>query len=86
MSALRGKKQFVIAAMLMVSILALSSAPSAGPAQQLAASQEMAVVGGGFWCDFNDGVGIGLGVATLFGCVWCGAGAAVAGIVHAVAC
>lgn len=87
MSKIRRNSRFFVAALLMVSVLAVSTSASVTPmSQQLTVSQEAATIGGGFWCDFNDGVGVGLGVAVLFGCVWCGAGAAVAGIIHVVAC
>ncbi|HEY4642222.1 MAG TPA: hypothetical protein VII75_12820 [Thermoanaerobaculia bacterium] len=86
MSILRNNRRFVAAAVLMACILTLSSIQTVTPAShQMAANQEASVVGG-FWCDFNDGVAVGLGVATLFGCVWCAAGAAVGGVIHVIAC
>src|SRR3954447_2201257 len=98
MSILRNNRRFVAAAVLMACILTLSSIQTVTPAShQMAANQEASVVGGfwcdfndgvggGFWCDFNDGVAVGLGVARLFGCVWCAAGAAVGGVIHVIAC
>lgn len=86
MSIFRGNYRIFVVLALMACVLTVSAANTVAPSQQLSIQQEVATVGGGFGCDFNDGVGVGLGVATLFGCVWCGAGAAVAGIIHVIAC
>ena len=43
----------------------------------LSPSAESAVVGGGC-SSFADGIAVGMGVAALFGCVWCVLGSAAA--------
>ena len=87
MSNIRRNSRFFVAALLMVSVLALSSSASVAPmSQQLTASQEAATIGAGFGCDFLTGFGAGMVVASLFGCAFCVGGAAVAGVVYAIAC
>lgn len=87
MSILRRSKGFVVGALLVMSIVTVSTVgASSSQSHRLAARQEAETLGGGFLCDFNDGVGAGLGVATLFGCVPCGFGAAGAAVVHVLAC
>jgi hypothetical protein len=62
-------------------------APAVGHTQELAVAQTAvmdstalaAVTGGNGACAFLDGVGVGLGIGGLFGCVPCAVGGVVAG-------
>lgn len=87
MSVLRNRSRFFAIALLAIMIVTVTAAQMpAAASQQLSAGQEVATVGAGFWCDFNDGVSAGLGIAFLFGCAACGVGTAIGAVIHVVAC
>jgi len=74
---LQNKKTTVLlTALLCISVTLISTTATAGTYSLSAAAENMAV-GSGRCSDFLHGFAIGMGVATLFGCVWC-AGAAIA--------
>jgi hypothetical protein len=61
---------FMIALLLMTATVTNSTNVSG--TQLLPASAESALNGGRSYVDYADGLALGLGVATLFGCVICG--------------
>jgi hypothetical protein len=63
--------------------LALMSASMAPGSHALAASAASSIIGGSECADFMNGFAIGMGVGTLFGCLWCAGGAVLAKAVGA---
>jgi hypothetical protein len=62
---------FMIALLLMTATV--SNSANVSGTQLLPSSAESVLTGGGSYVAFADGLGLALGVATLFGCVLCGA-------------
>jgi hypothetical protein len=61
---------FMIVLLLMT--VTVTNSTSASGTHLLSASAESVLNGGGSFSDFADGLSLGLGVATLFGCAICG--------------
>ena len=77
---------FVLSLFLLTASVGAVSAKSGASAHSLSAAQESIVVGGDAVCRFIEGVGVGLGIASLFGCVPCGPSAATIALVVLVLC
>jgi hypothetical protein len=58
-------------ALLLMTVTVTNSANVSGP-HMLSASAESALNGGGSFSELADGLGAVMGVAVLFGCIWCG--------------
>jgi hypothetical protein len=74
---LEGKRTttVLLIALLFMTATVTNSAGFSGT-HMLSASAESALNGGGSFSNFANRAGVGMGVAALFGCVWC-AGAAI---------
>jgi len=70
---------FFLLLVLMCASMGIAS-PRATSAQQVRPAQESAVVGGSAGCAFADGLGVGLDLAALGGCVPCAVGGALVGL------
>ena len=77
---------FVLALFLLTASVGAVSASKGASAQSLSATQESVVVGGDAACSFVEGLGVGLGIASLLGCAACAAPAAIIALVVLVAC
>ena len=71
--------------LLTASMGAVSANKNASP-HTLSSAQESVVVGGDAACHFIEGVGVGLGIAGIFGCLPCAGNAALIALVVMVAC
>jgi hypothetical protein len=60
---------FMIALLLMT--VTVTNSTNVSGTHLLSASAESVLNGGGSFSAFADGLAIGMGVATLFGCIWC---------------
>lgn len=58
-------------ALLLMTVTVTNSANVSG-ANLLSASAESVLNGGGSFSDYADGLATGMGIAVLFGCIWCG--------------
>lgn len=76
--------RFVIIAIFILAI-AVSSTHTQG-AHPISLAAETHLLGRGQTCDFFNGVGVGLGVATLFGCAVCGAASLIIAVGSIIAC
>ena len=74
----------VIPLLCLAVIMTSSTLPAGTSALSLTA--ENATVGGGDCNDLLNGFAVGMGVAGLFGCVWCPAGAVAAKVLELFAC
>ena len=77
---------FVLSLFLLTASVGAVSANKGTSAHSLSAVQESVVVGGDAACHYVEGLGVGLGVAGLFGCGPCIGSAAVIALVVMVAC
>ena len=68
---------FVLSLFLLTASVGAVSANTRASAHSLSAAQESVVVGGDAVCNLVEGVGVGLGIAGLLGCVPCGGFAAI---------
>ena len=83
---LKDKKATVlIIALLCVSVTLMSTSATAG-SYILSPATENTVVGSGRCLDFVTGFMLGMGIASLFGCVWCPGAAIAAKTVQVLAC
>ncbi len=76
-------KMLPVALMIMLCLsVSLISSSSMNGTYSLSAGAEGVVIGGASDChDFTEGFAVGMGVALLFGCVWCGAAGVAAKVV-----
>lgn len=72
---------------LLIVVLCLTATVAQGLGPAGSGAPVDAAVGGWTACNgFLDGFAVGMGVATLFGCVWCAAAGATAKVVDVLAC
>jgi flagellar motor component MotA len=82
----KGKMAVILLlAFLCISVTMMSSTLPADTRALSNASESM-VIGGGSCSDFLNGFAVGMGVASLLGCVWCPATAIAAKVVELIAC
>jgi len=70
-----GLRPVILIAFLCVTVSLFSSAIGCRP---MSTATETLAVGGSSCSDFLDGFAVGMGVAAVFGCLWCAGGAVVA--------
>jgi hypothetical protein len=65
----------LLSIVVLCALISLGSATLIPGSQTLSAAAEGLAVGGSNCSDFMDGFAVGMGIAALFGCAWCAAGA-----------
>jgi hypothetical protein len=65
----------LLSIVVLCAVISLGSATVTSGPQALSAAAEGFAVGGSNCSDLMDGFAVGMGIAAIFGCVWCAAGA-----------
>jgi hypothetical protein len=81
-----GKKTTVLLITFLCIAVTLMSSTMTAATYSLSTREERMLVGGGGCSDFLNGFAVGMGVASLFGCVWCPAAAIGSKVIELFAC